>query len=142
MNAGQHDNFTKEIVTNTVRLRLLSIGIIHYTYLPNSEVDEVEHQINHNAIIELVGKDKKYPVIIDGDEFVNVTAEARKLIRTLEPLIPVTARALVIKSLSQRILANFYIHFHKPIVPTKIFTNYEDALIYLNSLKELSHTSN
>lgn len=138
MNAEQSYTFTKEIVTNTVRLRLLSIGIIHYTYLPNSEVDEVEHQINYNAVIDLVGKDKKYPVIIDGDEFVNVTAEARKLIRTLEPLIPITARALIIKSLSHRILANFYIQFHKPIVPTKIFTNYEDAFLYLKKLKELS----
>lgn len=141
MNIGQSYNFTKEIITNTVRLRLLSSDIIHYTYLPNSEVDEVEHQINHNATIELVGTTKRYPVLIDGDEFINITAEARKLIRELEPIVPVSARALVIKSLSHRILANFYIHFHKPIVPTKIFTNYEDAFQYLNSLKELRDIS-
>lgn len=136
MDFEQNYNFTKEIITKTVRLRLLSAGIIHYTYLPNSEVDEVEHQINHNATIELVGTDKKHPVLVDGDEFINITTEARKLIRKLEHIIPVNARALVIKSLSQRILANFYIHFHKPIVPTKIFNNYEDAFQYLNSLKE------
>lgn len=131
MNTEQPYNFTKEIITNTVRLRLLSNGIIHYTYLPNSEVDEVEHQINHNAIVELIGKGKKYPVLVDSDEFINVTPEARKLIRELEPMIPISARALVIKSLSHRILANFYIKFHKPIVPTQIFNNYEDALKWL-----------
>ena len=137
MDTRQNYNFTKEIITKTVRLRLLSEGIIHYTYLPNSEVDEVEHQINHNATIELVGTDKKYPALVDGDEFINITAEARKLIRTLEPIVPLKARAIIIISLSQRILANFYIHYHKPIVPTKIFNNYEDAFLYLNSLKEL-----
>lgn len=131
MNTEQPYNFTKEIITNTVKLRLLSNGIIHYTYLPNSEVDEVEHQINHNAIVELIGKGKKYPVLVDSDEFINVTPEARKLIRELEPMIPISARALVIKSLSHRILANFYIKFHKPIVPTQIFNNYEDALKWL-----------
>ena len=136
MHINQEYSFTKEIITKTVRLRLLSIGIIHYTYLPNAEVDEVEHQINHDAIFELSEKGKKYPVLIDGDEFINVTAEARKLIRRLEPLIPITARALIIKSLNQRILANFYIKFHKPIVPTKIFNNYKDAILYLNTMNE------
>lgn len=135
MNVDFQYSFTKEIVTNTVRLRLLSNGIIHYTYLPNSEVDEVEHQLNHNAVIELVGKDNKYPVLVDGDEFINVTPEARKLIRDLEHIIPVNARALVIKSLSQRILANFYIQFYKPSIPTKIFNNYEDSFLYLNTMK-------
>lgn len=125
-------NFTKEIITNTVRLRLLTNGIIHYTYLPNTEVNEAEHQINHIALIELVGKDKKFPLLADSDDFINITPEARKFIRILEPLIPISARALVIKSLSQRILANFYIKFHKPMVPTKIFHNYEDAFEWLN----------
>ncbi len=133
MNIDFQYSFIKEIITNTVRLRLLSNGIIHYTYLPNSEIDEAEHQINHNAIVELIGKVKKYPVLVDSDEFINVTPEARKLIRKLEPMIPISARALIIKSLSHRILANFYIKFHKPIVPTQIFNNYVDAVKWLLS---------
>jgi hypothetical protein len=134
MTIDLHYSFTKEIITKTVRLRLLSNGIIHYTYLPNSEVDETEHQINHNALFELIEKGKKNLLLIDSDEFINITPEARKLIRKLEPLIPITARAVIIKTLGQRILANFYIKFHKPIIPTKIFNNHEEAILYLNTI--------
>lgn len=125
------NNFTKEIITATVRLRLLSCGIVHYTYLPNSEVNEKEHQHNHNALIELVGKEKKIPLLIDADEFINVTTEARKLIRKLESIVPISARALIMTSLGHRILASFYIKMQKPIVPTKIFNNYEDGIQWL-----------
>lgn len=135
MEENNYYSFTKEIVTNTVRLRLLSSSIIHYTFLPNSEVNEQEHQLNHNALLELVDNSNKYTLLIDGDDFANVTPEGRKLIRQLEPLIPVSARAIVIKILSQRILANFYIRFQKPIIPTKIFNNYEEALAWLEQYK-------
>jgi len=135
MEENSNYSFLKEIVTNTVRLRLLSNDIIHYTFLPNSEVNEIEHQSNHNALIELVGNSIKYPLLIDGDDFANVTPEGRKLIRQLEPLIPISARAIVIKILGQRILANFYIRFQKPIIPTKVFNDYEEALEWLEKYK-------
>lgn len=125
------NDFTKEIITNTVRLRLLSCGIVHYTYLPNSEVDEKEHQKNHDALIELVGKEQKYPLLIDADAFINVTPEARKLVRKLEPIVPISARAMIINSLGQRILVSFYIKVQKPLVPTKIFNNYEEGIQWL-----------
>ena len=142
MNSIDLTNFTKEIVTPTVRLRLLSRGIVHYTYLPNSEVDEREHQKNHDALIELVGKEVKFPLLIDADEFINVTPEARKLVRKLESVVPISARAMVIKSLGQRILASFYIKIQKPIVPTKIFNNYENGIKWLEELNEFRRKKN
>ena len=125
------NDFSKEIVTPTVRLRLLSCQIVHYTYLPNSEVDEKEHQRNHDALIELIGKEQKHPLLIDADAFINVTPEARKLVRILESTVPISARAMIITSLGQRILVSFYIKIQKPIVPTKIFNNYEDGIKWL-----------
>lgn len=127
--------FTKEIITQTIRLRLLSEGIIHYTYLPNSEVDDIQHQINHQALLKLVNDGEKYPALLDGHDFANVTPEGRKLVRELEPFIPVSARAMVIKQLGQRILGSFYIKFHKPIIPTKIFDNHIDAVKWLSQFK-------
>lgn len=125
------NDYNKEITTPTVRMRLLSCGIVHYTYLPNSEVDEREHQLNHESLIKLVGTDKKYPLLIDADAFINVTPEARKLVRQLESTVPISARAMIITSLGQRILASFYIKVQKPIVPTKIFDNYEEGIQWL-----------
>lgn len=131
-------HYTKEITTNTIRLRMLSNGIIHYTYLPDAEVDEVEHLQNHKALLELVNEKAKYPALLDGDDFAVVTPEGRKLVRELEPYIPVSARAMVIKQLGQRMLANFYIKFHKPIIPTKIFNDHQEALKWLNEYQKLS----
>jgi hypothetical protein len=135
MENNKNYSFTKEIVTQTVRLRLLPDGIIHYTYLPNSEVDDLQHQINHEALLKLIDDGQKYPALLDGDDFANVTPEGRKMVRELEPHIPVYARAMVIKVLSQRILANFYIKFQKPIIPTKVFNNHDDALNWLRLFK-------
>lgn len=125
------NNYSKEIITPTVRMRLLSCDIVHYTYLPNSEVDEQDHQLNHDTLIKLVGTDKKYPLLIDADAFINVTPEARKLVRRLESTVPISARAMIIASLGQRILVSFYIKIQKPIVPTKIFNNYEEGIKWL-----------
>ena len=123
-------SYSKEIITNTVRLRLLSNGIVHYTYLSNSIVCEQEHQHNHNALVD-IAENKKLPILIDANDFINLTPEARELIRKLEHIAPIYKRAVVIRSLGQRLLANFYVKFHKPIVSTKIFESYDYALKWL-----------
>lgn len=124
--------YSQEILTNTVRLRLLSNGVVHYTYLANSIVSAKEHQLNHNALVEMSGN-KKIPTLIDANDFINLTPEARKYIRELETVVPISKRAIVIRTFNQRILANFYINFHKPIITTKIFENYDTAMNWLVS---------
>ena len=44
------------------------------------------------------------------------------------------ADAFVIKSIFQRILAKIYMSFAKPYVPTKFFSNIQDAEVWLKSL--------
>jgi len=122
--------YTRKILTRTARLRLLENGIIHYTYFPDIEVDENDHIENYKALVEITGN-VKHPLLIDSGELISITPEARKKIRELEPQVPISVRAVVIKSLGQRMLTNFYIKFHEPIVQTKIFENYDDALKFL-----------
>jgi len=45
------------------------------------------------------------------------------------------ADAFVIQSMAQKMIGNFYLTFHKPVKPTKLFNNVDDALKWLNSLK-------
>ena len=125
--------YEKEVLTNTVRLRLLSNGVVHYTYLPDSIVCEKEHQLNHIALVSLAEKGKKLPVLIDANDFITITPEARKYIRELEKVVPISKRAIVIQSFSHRLLSNFYIKVYKPIVPTKIFDTYDYAMKWLES---------
>lgn len=44
--------------------------------------------------------------------------------------------ALVISNLAQKIIANFYIKFNKPKMPTKVFTSTDKALEWILSLME------
>lgn len=43
----------------------------------------------------------------------------------------ICANAILLDSLGPRILAKWYIKFHKPVHPTKIFSNQEDAINWL-----------
>lgn len=122
--------YTKEILTRTLRLRLLENGIVYYTYLPEVDVDANDHIENHKALVEITGN-VKHPLLIDSDEIISVTPEGKDKIRELEPLAPITVRAVIIKSLGHRLLTSFYIKFHKPMVPTKLFDNYDEALSFL-----------
>jgi len=49
------------------------------------------------------------------------------------------ADAFIVNSLAMRLLVNFYIRFHKPKVPTRMFNSDEAALNWINSLKQNNH---
>lgn len=46
------------------------------------------------------------------------------------------ADAFIVNSLAMRLLVNFYIRFHKPKIPTKLFNDEQSALNWINSLKK------
>ena len=120
----------KEFSTKTIRLRLLSNGIIHYSFLPNSIIDSIEQQVNHDAFVQFT-QNIKHSIIVDSGEFWDFTPEARALLRKLEEIVPLKARAVVVRTLGERLLVNFYITFQKPIVPTKVFSNHKSALEWI-----------
>ncbi len=122
-----------EIITPTLKLRLLSNSVIHYSFLPNVIIGVEEHKLNHNALIKIAIL-KQHPLLIDGNEFIDITTEARKFIRAIEPHAPILARAFVIKSLSQRLLLLSYTKINKSIYPLKAFTKYDEAQAWLLNL--------
>lgn len=46
------------------------------------------------------------------------------------------ADAFIVNSLAMRLLVNFYIRFHKPKVPTRLFNDEQSAINWINSLKK------
>ena len=49
--------------------------------------------------------------------------------------VNVILNALVVKELSIKIIANIYARFDKPKIPTRVFTNAQDALEWINENK-------
>ncbi len=74
---------------------------------------------------------KKYLFLIEAglksevnDDFIKSSAEDN---------VHTIADAIIIKSMAQRMIANFYIKFNKPVNPTQIFPDAESAAFWLMS---------
>lgn len=66
-------------------------------------------------------------------DFSQISSELRNFAASSKANKHTIADAVVINSLSQRIMANFYIRFNKPIRPTKVFTDRKLAEEWLQS---------
>jgi|GEM_PF-577686 len=78
----------------------------------------------------------EHTVIFVTARFGTVSPEAREFSASPEVGKKVIARAIVTKSLSSRMLSNFYLRINKPSTPTRIFENEEDAADWLNKIRE------
>lgn len=76
---------------------------------------------------------KPYAYLAIKGEFSEVTKEAKELLASKEIAINTVAKALLIQSLADRIMANFYLTLNKPYVTTKIFTDKIKAVEWLQS---------
>lgn len=75
--------------------------------------------------------DIKLPVLVLCREHANTNIELLNVLAKNKNNPYSKADAFVIKSMSQRILANFYVKINKPERPTKFFNSKEDAIIWL-----------
>ncbi len=101
-------------------------NIIHeYAELDVKELEEIK-QLNMKIVPE-----GPYTVLVDAAISATITSEGRKLSASKEYQRRTIAKALLIKSLSQRIVARFYLKFNKPVTPTEIFENRDKAIAWL-----------
>lgn len=128
------DEIVRQIFTSTARMRLLENGIVHYSYLPNAEIDYEQQVENTHAFCQLL-KERRYPLLFDGGELVNYSNKARFYIRKHEEDLPILCRAFVTKSLINRININLYYLIHRSAIPHKVFNEYSEAVTWLLEMK-------
>ena len=101
--------------------------------------------------IELIGtiyyltKEKKFtlegdlPSLIDGSKLkmMSFTKEARDFLSTDEGRAGLKAAAMLVSGPVSRALANFFllVTVKKPVIPTKIFSDYSKAMLWLNQFR-------
>lgn len=120
---------SKKITFNNFEFHIHEYGFYEIIVNENEEfkVEDLEKLVASQ--LELGGF--KLPVLVLCSEHATTDID---LLKTLSKNInnPYSkADAFVIKSMSQKILANFYIKINKPERPTKFFNNKEDAIIWL-----------
>ena len=81
-------------------------------------------------------KGKPMLCMVDSSEMNHMSREARAYIGKFEKENNLNlALGIVAKSLSTRLIANFFIKFNKPHAPTKVFNTREEAIFWLNGFK-------
>lgn len=90
---------------------------------------------NNIAIGELTGG-QRFLVLVIADEFSDMEKEARHYTSTAESMKYSIAEAYVIKSLAQRLLANFASSFLGFSVPVKFFNETEAAVEWLKTFNQ------
>lgn len=133
MNTGRPVTNTFEININCGKVFLRRDDIICID-LKEDYVVEMKDQADINVSIEKVAQGRKHPVLTIGGKYTSFSQEVIKNSAAPENFTYTLADAFVIKSIHQRLLANFYVKVIKPPVPTRYFETIDDAVDWLHSL--------
>lgn len=69
-------------------------------------------------------------------KFLDISSEAQNFLARKSPVLPrVKCTAFVINNLPSRLIITFFISRFRPIYPTRVFSNIDAALYWLNSIK-------
>ena len=90
---------------------------------------------------ELAGEFRR-PFLIDMNKVKSMSREARAYYAGPEPQKSITAVGLVTSSSVGKAVANFFLLLAKPAVPTRIFTDFTEAKLWLLQHKDISQVSN
>lgn len=117
----------------TIELAADEFIIIRLNY--GEEIDLDKAKIMKQKTYELLG-DKKYVLLIDANTHIQATKEARDWGSRPEAHKNLIAQAFLIKSISNKLIGNFIIKFHKPAVNTRLFSDEKSALEWLSKQLE------
>ena len=109
---------------------------IYLKYKSFSIIDLEEAKQHAKNVIDLCDGNSM-PFILDGlNTEARFTHEARVFFTTYEPLLKVRmAQAYMINTLPNRLLFKFYMKFHKPKGPVKVFTQLNKAEEWVKQFK-------
>lgn len=108
---------------------LNELGFYYLHIFGNSEITIDDVKLIIAAKKKLCGK--KRPTLVVCDEFASTSTEVLNYISKNENFPCSIAGAYVLSSISQKLMANFYLKFNVPERPTKFFTNKNDAIEWL-----------
>lgn len=79
---------------------------------------------------------KPHTTVFVAGNYSSLSQEARAFASTKEAYGAAIAKSIVAKSLSTRLMGNFFIRFNNPPAPTRLFSNEADAIAWLNEMRD------
>lgn len=110
-------------------------GISWLVFAIDSEIDEQDVRTISNYALQDDPSGVKFLVLVDIRNISMITSEARTYASSREMTNISKAVAIVVGSPATRLIANFFIRFHKPLIPSKIFTSTKEAKQWLLKMK-------
>lgn len=132
----------KNLETQTASINLCDNGLIRVMLKKNSEIDKEKAQENIKAYIELIDENLYSFLIFPEDDSIVYMEDARRDAKKNEVAFDKICVAVVIKNLAQKLLANFYLKFHQPGYPFKVFSSTETAEAWCISLYKIYQETN
>lgn len=125
----------KSITLAHSRITLREDLIVHIEYFDKNNFTIKESEEIFEATRQLCTPIFRCPLLITGGIQTNVDAEFRKHNASKEVLQHCSAVGVVVSSLSQILIVNFFIKFNKPASPTRFFKSEEKALEWLKNFE-------
>lgn len=80
--------------------------------------------------------DKKFFVLFEGDEYADVSGDARRAGASVEYTKHVAALALYSQKLHEKIIGNLFLKINRPLVPTRFFDDRDLAISWLKTFSQ------
>jgi len=121
--------------TNTASIYKDKNGVIHVVLFEGAKMDYYD-ALDHYLVIKNLSGNEPVLKLIDSRADWSIQAKARRFLAGKEVKEKTIARAVVQYSTIKSVLLNFFNEMNKPEVPTKIFTDYDEAYAWLMKMKE------
>lgn len=111
-------------------------SVLHIEMVYGAEMT-LENTIEHYRIIKKLTKDREYIALINASEYFLIDKEALKYGALRENIGKRIASAHYNSNDANRLTLNFFKTQYKPNIPVGIFKSKADAMVWINSLKEI-----
>ena len=122
---------TQHCDVRSQRISLGDDGIVRTTMQPGVfELELADAREVIHAVGSLCGGVRR-PALVDLRELRSMSRDCRKYFAGPETASVETAVALLVGSPIARAIGNFFMGLNKPLMPTRLFTSEDDALVWL-----------
>lgn len=121
---------TKEYKIKTATIRMLKPNIIENVIQDNTTLD-TDDILEIKEINKQLTGGQQYAVLVDSGMMTAITEEGRELSARKDFQQQTIAKALLVRSLGHRIVGRFYIKINRPHIKTKIFSDRDMAIQWL-----------
>lgn len=122
------------VVDGTYAKMWISNGILYFVY---KEIDEINWSMAKEIVSQRLQlqNERSYPIFCDLRAVVNVQKQARDYL-AIEGTFMAVALAFFVGDVHSRFITQLYVKANMPSYPTRIFTNKEEALLFLQDYKK------